>query len=172
MITSLLYAMAVFAGLACGWGVILALLQHFFPKKTDPLVEAVDKLLPQIQCGQCGYPGCMPYAQALVKDNVAINLCTPGGEKTVTLLAQQLNQKVIPLANTFKVDHVAIIREEDCIGCTKCITACPVDAIIGASKQMHTILYDICTGCELCIAPCPTDCITMVEKNDPRICII
>lgn len=172
MIMSLLYAILVFAGLACLWGIVLSLLHHFFPKQIDPLVEAVDKLLPQIQCGQCGYPGCRPYAQALINDNAAINLCPPGGDRTIKLLAQHLQRFVAPLEKTFIPDRVAMIIEADCIGCTKCIAACPVDAIIGASKQMHTILYDICTGCELCIAPCPTDCITMVTKNDPRIDVV
>ncbi len=169
MITSLLYAIFIFAGLAGLWGIILSLLHHFFPKQVDPVVAAVDKLLPQIQCGQCGYPGCLPYAQALINDNAAINLCPPGGERVVKLLAQQLHREVVPLKASFDTARVAFIDEDNCIGCTKCIAACPVDAILGATKQMHTILYDICTGCELCIAPCPTDCITMVAKDDSRV---
>lgn len=128
--------------------------------------EEIDGLLPQTQCGLCGYRGCLPYAQALANQTAPIHLCPPGGVETLTALAQLLEQDPQPfiadMQKQTKPPMLAVIREDECIGCTKCIQACPVDAIIGAAKQMHTILSAECTGCELCIPPCPVDCIDLV----------
>lgn len=130
-------------------------------------IESVDELLPQTQCQLCNYPGCRPYAEAIVKKGERIDRCLPGGVKTLIELASLLNQDATPYINEMKkkakTPLVAVIREDECIGCTKCIQACPVDAIIGASKQMHTVIADVCTGCELCIEPCPVDCIDLIK---------
>jgi electron transport complex protein RnfB len=125
------------------------------------LIDAVDAELPQTQCGKCGHPGCRPYAEAIAEGE-AINLCPPGGEQTVGRLAELTGQPRQPLAEPAQSPLVAWIREAECIGCTKCIQACPVDAILGASKRMHTVIVDECTGCELCVAPCPVDCIDIL----------
>lgn len=131
------------------------------------LVEKIDALLPQTQCGQCGYAGCMPYAQAIANNCEKINRCPPGGIKTLSALGELMQQDITPfiteLATQIKPPMLAYIREAECIGCTKCIQACPVDAIIGSAKQLHTVLKDECTGCGLCITPCPVDCIDMPE---------
>jgi electron transport complex protein RnfB len=130
------------------------------PSSDDDLVEQVNDLLPQTQCAQCGYPGCRPFAAAVVDGTAAINLCPPGGEETIRRLANLLGREAIPLAESVH-PSVAIIDESLCIGCTHCRNACPVDAIIGAHQLMHTIIESECTGCELCVAPCPVDCISM-----------
>lgn len=126
----------------------------------------IDAILPQTQCGLCGYGGCMPYAKAMSDDKAPIDLCPPGGVETLEALAILLKQDATPYLESMKVKTKppaqAVIREAECIGCTKCISACPVDAIIGAAKSMHVVLSDYCTGCELCISPCPVDCIDMV----------
>jgi electron transport complex protein RnfB len=129
------------------------------------LVEAIDRLLPQTQCGQCGFPGCRPYATAIAAGTADINQCPPGGEVGIRALAELLGREPKPLnpANgAEKPAVIALIVEEDCIGCTKCIQACPVDAIIGAPRRMHTVIASLCTGCELCLPPCPVDCIVLV----------
>jgi electron transport complex protein RnfB len=131
------------------------------------LAEKIDALLPQTQCGLCGHGGCMPYATAIAEKNEAINLCPPGGERVLAKLAALLKQEPIPLKAPAKPAQVAVIQEEACIGCLKCITACPVDAIVGAAKLMHTVITDACTGCELCIPPCPMDCIELVAISEP-----
>ncbi|WP_084173686.1 RnfABCDGE type electron transport complex subunit B [Modicisalibacter zincidurans] len=129
------------------------------------LIEAIDAELPQTQCGKCGHPGCRPYAEAIAAGD-AINRCPPGGERTVARLAEITDRPAEPLAQPAESPQLAVIREDECIGCTKCIQACPVDAILGAAKQMHTVLAGECTGCELCIAPCPVDCIDIVPHPD------
>lgn len=130
----------------------------------------IDSILPQTQCGLCGYKGCMPYAEALANNEAEINLCPPGGVKGLLTLAELLNKNPEPFVEhmqaTVKPVMRAVIREAECIGCTKCIKACPVDAILGSGKLMHTVITDECTGCELCIAPCPVDCIDMVASPD------
>ena len=131
----------------------------------EALAVQIDQLLPQTQCGQCGFPGCMPYAQALARGEADINQCPPGGDNGARALAALLGRPakpVNPANGVTKPAQVALIREAECIGCTKCIQACPVDAIVGASKLMHVVLADWCTGCELCIPPCPVDCIDLV----------
>ncbi|MFJ2359306.1 electron transport complex subunit RsxB [Pseudomonas fluorescens] len=126
------------------------------------LIQLIDALLPQTQCGKCGHPGCKPYAQGIV-DGEPINKCPPGGDETIAALAELLKVPVLELdiSRGTAPPQVAYIREAECIGCTKCIQACPIDAIVGAAKLMHTVLIDECTGCDLCVAPCPVDCIEM-----------
>lgn len=128
------------------------------------LLENVNHLLPQTQCGHCGYAGCKPYAQAII-DGQAINRCPPGGQETADALAQLLNRPKQILDAHYRPATVAFIREAECIGCTKCIQACPVDAILGASKLMHTVIADECTGCDLCVDACPVDCIDMLASS-------
>jgi len=129
------------------------------------MIDRIDALLPQTQCGRCTYAGCRPYATALARGAADINQCPPGGERTMRALAAFLNREPKPVDARFGatpvVPLVAFIHEAACIGCTKCIQACPVDAIIGAPRYMHTVIADECTGCELCIPPCPVDCIEM-----------
>ncbi len=150
--------LCLFFGLALGFAAVR------FKVEGDPVVDRVDALLPQTQCGQCGYAGCRPYADAIVNEEAAINLCPPGGQDGVRALAELLDREVVEL-NTEKgvksITTVAVIDEHTCIGCTLCIQACPVDAILGAAKQMHIVIEQECTGCELCLAPCPVDCIVM-----------
>jgi len=131
----------------------------------DSLATRIDALLPQTQCEQCGYHGCRPYAEAIARGEARINQCPPGGEAGIEKLASLLQRPVLPLDTTHGVEKprtLARIIEADCIGCTKCIQACPVDAIVGASKLMHTVIADDCTGCELCVPACPVDCIELV----------
>ena len=123
-------------------------------------IAAIDALLPQTQCGKCGFDGCLPYAEAIAEGE-PINRCPPGGEATLERLAALTGQPVQPLSEPAQLPLVAVIREDECIGCTKCLQACPVDAILGAAKRMHTVITDECTGCELCVAPCPVDCIDL-----------
>lgn len=130
----------------------------------DDVVEKVNRLLPQTQCAQCGFPGCRPYAEAIVDGTASINLCPPGGDETIRRLSQTLGTDFVPLAKDLKpvtARAVAVIDEQLCIGCLHCRHACPVDAIVGAQQLMHTIISSECTGCELCIEPCPVDCISL-----------
>ncbi len=131
-----------------------------------PTISTLDAILPQTQCGLCSYGACLPYAKALAEEDAPINLCPPGGTETLKKLAELLHKDPTPfmkeMQQNTKAPTRAVIREDECIGCTKCIQVCPVDAIIGASKQMHTVLSDECTGCDLCLEPCPMDCIDMV----------
>ena len=129
------------------------------------LTDQIDALLPQTQCRQCGYDGCRPYAEAIARGDADINQCPPGGDPGIVALAQLLGREPKALDTSHgehKPRHIAVIDEAVCIGCTRCIQACPVDAILGATKHMHTIIAAECTGCELCIPPCPVDCIRMV----------
>ncbi|MGH8042061.1 MAG: RnfABCDGE type electron transport complex subunit B [Rudaea sp.] len=132
------------------------------------LAERIDALLPQTQCTRCGYPACRDYAHAITHGEADINQCPPGGAAGIAALAGLLERAIKPLNPANGVEkprEIALIVEAECIGCTKCIQACPVDAIVGASKLMHTVLAEECTGCELCIAPCPVDCIVMVPAS-------
>lgn len=131
-------------------------------------VDAIDALLPQTQCTRCGYQGCLPYAQAIAAGEAEINQCPPGGEATIEALSKLTGLPQLPLNPLNGVEkprEIAYILEEHCIGCTKCLPACPVDAILGANKRMHTVIAIECNGCELCIAPCPVDCIIMVPDT-------
>lgn len=130
----------------------------------ETLAERIDAILPQTQCEQCGFHGCRPYAEAIAAGEAPINRCPPGGAAGIARLADLLGQPVLPLDPAHGVEKprtLARIVEADCIGCTKCIQACPVDAIVGAAKLMHTVLADDCTGCELCVPACPVDCIVL-----------
>ncbi|EGY28804.1 electron transport complex, RnfABCDGE type, B subunit [Candidatus Regiella insecticola 5.15] len=163
---SLWIAISVLSTLALVCGIVLGFAARRFRVEQDPIVEQIDQILPQSQCGQCGYPGCRPYAEAVSNNNEKINQCAPGGEKVMLKLAELLGIEPQPLdGDESRVNpqrKVAFIDESNCIGCTKCIQACPVDAIVGATRALHTVLPDLCTGCDLCIAPCPTDCIEMI----------
>ena len=135
------------------------------------LADQIEDLLPQTQCTKCGYNGCRPYAQAIAEGSAEINQCPPGGEQGIARLANLLGKKVIPLNPVHGLERprsLAYIDESLCIGCTLCIQACPVDAIAGAAKQMHTVVASLCTGCDLCVAPCPVDCIVMYPVSDER----
>jgi len=132
------------------------------------LVERLDRLLPQTQCGQCGFAGCRPYAEAMARGEVGVDHCPPGGDAGALALAQVLHVPPLPYDRTRgenKPPQWAMVIEADCIGCTKCIQACPVVAIIGGAKHMHTVIEPLCTGCELCVPACPVDCIVMVGRT-------
>lgn len=163
-------AVLVITGLAVFFGVLLGYAAIRYKVEGDPIVDELDAALPQTQCGQCGYAGCRPYAEAMAAEEADINQCPPGGEATIQQLADILGVEAKPLSEEHAKDAadepmVAKIIEKDCIGCTLCIQACPVDAIVGASKQMHTVIESECTGCELCLPPCPVDCIEMIPVN-------
>ena len=161
----MLIAILTISALALAFGLLLGYAAIRFRVEGDPIVDKIEALLPQTQCGQCGYPGCHPYAEAIANGEAEINRCPPGGEATMLALAELLGKDPVPLedeAAAEKPKAVAVIDEQECIGCTLCIQACPVDAILGAAKQMHTVIASECTGCELCVPPCPVECIHMV----------
>jgi electron transport complex protein RnfB len=161
----MLTAILALSVLAAVFGLLLGYAAIRFKVEGDPVVDKIDAVLPQTQCGQCGYPGCRPYATAIANGEADINQCPPGGEAGIQALADLLGRDPKPLSAEHGVEKpksVAVIDEQTCIGCTLCIQACPVDAILGAAKQMHTVIESECTGCDLCVAPCPVDCITMV----------
>lgn len=161
----ILAAVIALGVLALVFGALLGFASVQFKVEGDPIVEQIDHLLPQTQCGQCGYPGCRPYAQQIAQGD-EINKCPPGGQATVDAIAALMGVDAPELdageAESADITRVAYIREDECIGCTKCIQACPMDAILGAAKQMHTVIVDECTGCDLCVEPCPVDCIDMI----------
>jgi len=161
-------AIAAFAVLAAAFGLLLGYASIRFHVEGDPIADQVDALLPQTQCGQCGHPGCRPYAEAVAAGEEEINKCAPGGEATILALADLLGRDPMPMDESAaaQVPSVAVIDEKECIGCTLCIQACPVDAILGAAKQMHQVIADECTGCELCLQPCPVECIHMVPISE------
>ena len=151
-------------GLGLGWSA------RRFKVESDPVVERINAVLPQTQCGQCNFPGCKPYAEAIAAGEAQINQCPPGGDAGIRALADLLGVEALPLNpdnGEEAARTVAVIIEEACIGCTLCIQACPVDAILGAAKQMHTVIASECTGCDLCLPPCPVDCIEMVPLDAP-----
>ena len=161
---NLLLGSLLIGSLALLLGLLLVWSARRFRVEGDPMADRINALLPQTQCAQCQYPGCRPYAEAIARGEANINQCPPGGDETILALANLLGREPLPLNaenGEQKPDRVAFILEETCIGCTKCIQACPVDAIVGASKRMHTVIADLCTGCDLCLPPCPVDCIEM-----------
>lgn len=154
-------ALGLVLGLGLGWAA------RRFRVASDPVIDQIDALLPQTQCGQCNYPGCRPYAEAIARGEADINQCPPGGDAGVRALADLLGREPKPLDpghGEEQPPRIAVIDETRCIGCTLCIQACPVDAIIGAAKLMHTVIESECTGCDLCLPPCPVDCIDMVVR--------
>jgi electron transport complex protein RnfB len=164
----LITALLALLSLGVVFGGVLGFAAVRFKTEGNPIADQINELLPQTQCGQCGFPGCRPYSQAIA-DGEAINKCPPGGEGTIQALADLLDVDVMPLDEEHgeeKVTTVAYIREAECIGCTKCIQACPVDAILGAAKLMHTVIVSECTGCDLCVEPCPVDCIDMLPQHE------
>ena len=165
----MIIAVLTIAGLATVFGLILGYSAIRFRVEGDPIADQIDALLPQTQCGQCSFAGCRPYAEAIAGGEAEINRCPPGGEATMIALAELLGRDPVPLedeAAAEKPKAVDYIVEAECIGCTLCIQACPVDAIMGAAKQMHTVIIDECTGCELCVPPCPVECIHMHPLAD------
>lgn len=162
MITAII-TISLLSGL---FGLLLGFAAIRFKVEGDPIADQIDSVLPQTQCGQCGYPGCRPYAEAMALGDADINRCPPGGESTIQSLAELLGVDPKPLdeerGEHIEVPMIARVIEDYCIGCTKCIQACPVDAIIGAAKQMHIVVEAECTGCELCVPVCPVDCIEML----------
>lgn len=165
----LLTVLALVSGVGLGFAAIR------FKVEGNPLVDKIDALLPQTQCGQCGHPGCRPYAQALAAGEAEVNQCPPGGEAGMLALADLLGRDPKPLADdgaeqSDAAEMVALIDESICIGCTKCIQACPVDAIVGAPKQKHTVVAIYCTGCELCLPPlCPVPGCIVMEETPPTL---
>lgn len=163
-------AILVICSLALFFGALLGYTALRCKVEGNPLAEKVDALLPQSQCGQCGYPGCRPYAEAVASGAAPVNLCVPGGENTVKALADLMGVEAPALDGEIADSSpmLAVIDENTCIGCTLCLQACPVDAIVGSAKHMHTIIASECTGCKLCLPPCPVDCISMVPvKVEP-----
>jgi electron transport complex protein RnfB len=163
----ILLALIALVGMALLFGALLGFAAVRFEVEGNPLSDQINGILPQTQCGQCGYPGCRPYAEAIAEGD-SINKCPPGGEDTIHAHADLLDVEPEPLDSEHGVEAeptVAYIREAECIGCTKCIQACPVDAILGAAKLMHTVIIDECTGCDLCVEPCPVDCIDMIPRK-------
>ena len=162
----MLTAILALTALAVVFGLLLGYAAVRFKVESDPILDKIDAILPQTQCGQCSYPGCRPYAEAIASGEADINRCPPGGETVILGLADLLGVDPKPLDDEVgeeKQKTVAVIDEQTCIGCTLCIQACPVDAILGAAKQMHTVIETECTGCDLCLDPCPVDCIEMVQ---------
>jgi electron transport complex protein RnfB len=163
MLTAILSAVLAITAIAIVAGLGLSIASRRLPADANKLVDQVNAMLPQTQCAQCGYPGCRPYAAAIINDAAAIKLCPPGGQDTVQRLADLLARDALPLIKAAPpAATVALIDETLCIGCTHCRSACPVDAIVGAQHFMHTVIAAECTGCELCLPPCPVDCISMV----------
>ncbi len=161
----------IFSILTLGLGLVLGYAAIRFKVEGNPLVDQIDSILPQTQCGQCNYPGCRPYAEALANGEAQINQCPPGGQEGADALAELLDVEPLELNaehGETKPDHVVYVDEQVCIGCTLCIQACPVDAFIGSSKVMTTVIARECTGCDLCIPVCPVDCI-YVEELKPTL---
>ncbi|WP_296806594.1 electron transport complex subunit RsxB [Thiocapsa sp.] len=158
----MLTAILAMTGLSAVLGLLLGYSAIRFRVEGNPIADQIDALLPQTQCGQCGHPGCRPYAEALARGEDEINKCIPGGEATLLALADLLGREPAALEVEEKPPAIAVIDAQTCIGCTLCLQACPVDAIVGAAKQLHGVIAAECTGCELCLPPCPVECIHIV----------
>ncbi|MDR9499526.1 MAG: electron transport complex subunit RsxB [Hydrogenovibrio sp.] len=165
-------ALLVFLVLALFFGMLLGYAKIKFKVEGNPVADQIDSILPQTQCGQCGFPGCRPYAEALAEGNSEVNLCVPGGHEVMIQISEITHRepKEMDASNPPPEEPmVAVIDEDICIGCVHCIKACPVDAIVGTTKMMHTVIEKECTGCELCVPVCPVDCIDMVPlKKTPQ----
>lgn len=164
----MLAGILMLAGLAIGLSALLLLTARLLHTHTPSVAREIERRLPRIQCGQCGFAGCGPYAEAIAAGAAPINRCPPGGEDTVRRLAELLGTDVVPLDRSrgrASMSRVARIEESFCIGCNLCARACPVDAIVGVPHTLHTVIKDHCTGCELCLPPCPVDCISLVARD-------
>lgn len=164
----MLTAVTLLTGLSLALASALIAASRLLPGRDDDAVAQVERALPRIQCAQCGFPGCRPYAEAIVAGRADINRCPPGGDSTIRALAEMLGRDPHPLDPSLggaSMDRVARIDEALCIGCNLCARACPVDAIVGIPQTMHTVLARYCTGCELCLPPCPVDCIELVPRH-------
>ncbi len=160
----MLVAVIAISTLALALGLLLGFSSIRFRVEDNPITEKLNALLPQTQCGQCSQPGCRTYAEAIVRGEAEINGCPPGGESTMLAIADLMGVDPVPMDCTEEEEKpiaLAVIDEHECIGCTLCIKSCPVDAILGATRLMHTVIANECTGCEKCVEPCPVDCIHM-----------
>ena len=171
MLTEMIIPLLGMLLLSLLFGGLIVVVSRKFKVEGNPVVDQINQILPQTQCGQCTYPGCKPYAEAIAAGEAPINQCPPGGDDVIRKLADLLDVEVLelnPENGEISEDTVVEIVEQDCIGCTKCIQVCPVDAIVGAAKKMHTVIADECTGCDLCIPACPVDCIVVVKAPFPN----
>lgn len=165
---SIIIIILIFSFFSFILGLILSYVNYIFPIKTDSIINKINSELPQSQCGKCGYPGCYPYAKAIINKNEKINKCIPGGEQLILTITKLLNLdknvENINFKNKSLLYTTVKIDEKNCIGCSKCAAFCPVDAIIGAPNFMHTVVQKFCTGCNICLSHCPTNCIKIIKE--------